>query len=250
MFGSIGKTIGNVVGSDPFKYAATAAATYFGGPSAGATTYSTLDGAQGEEGSGFNFGDVIPGVLSYLGGEKTNEAQIAAAREQMRFQERMSSTAYQRAMADMRKAGLNPILAGKLGGASTPGGAMPVLHDAIGKGVGSALQAKAVSTQAKQVESNVEKIAQEINNLKAAEDLTKTQRVKVSVEVNQIQQQVRKLMQEVKGLTYENALKQILNDWYADGSETGRAALISKDMGLTPSELVKVVKEFFGKKRR
>lgn len=52
-----------------------------------------------------------------------NEWNAAQAQKQMDFQREMSSTAYQRATADMRAAGLNPILAYQQGGASTPAGA-------------------------------------------------------------------------------------------------------------------------------
>jgi len=68
---------------------------------------------------------LLGGLFGSSGAKKQNEAQLASAREQMDFQERMSNTAHTREVVDLKRAGLNPILSAKTGGASSPGGAQP-----------------------------------------------------------------------------------------------------------------------------
>lgn len=92
------------------------------------------------------------GILGAIGQAKANETNREIAREQMAFQERMSGSAYQRAVADMRAAGLNPALAYQQGGASTPSGAGTRVDSVTGQSSSSALQAALIKTQVKKLQ--------------------------------------------------------------------------------------------------
>lgn len=91
-------------------------------------------------------GGIAAGLLTSLVGIGSSSAQSGmsnrAAANQRGWQEWMSDTAFQRAVRDMKAAGLNPAMMymGGGGGASTPGGAMAQTPD-LGGVVSSAMQA-------------------------------------------------------------------------------------------------------------
>lgn len=80
----------------------------------------------------------IAAGASLFGAEKQNRDARREAQRNRDFQERMSSTAWQRGVEDMRAAGLNPALAYSQGGASSPGGSMAPQSDVVGPAVSSA----------------------------------------------------------------------------------------------------------------
>lgn len=106
---------------------------------------------------------------------------LSSAQANRDFQERMSNTSYQRVMDDMRKAGLNPMLAYSQGGASVPGGSMAVYPGAVGaqftQAAASSASADAAVMQAETAQSvgnvTISKIKQEVQNLSSTDEQIK-----------------------------------------------------------------------------
>jgi hypothetical protein len=100
------------------------------------------------------FASAIAGAyLDRQAAKRANKNTRIATAKQMAFQKEMSNTSYQRGMADMKAAGLNPILAGKMGGASTPSGASYTAQKADPSG--SAVNSANSYMQNKQLAQNI-----------------------------------------------------------------------------------------------
>jgi len=168
-------------------------------------------------------GGLIGGALGLIGQQQTNQknldianaanaASAEQAAKQMEFQERMRSTQYQTAVEDMKKSGLNPMLAYSQGGAGTPTGAMGSVSTATMK---NALGAGAIGYQqmsmneadidlkkATTVGTTASTLKTEADTIKTAADIGYVlENTKLNQETQRnLQEQLKKLQQEILNL--------------------------------------------------
>jgi hypothetical protein len=169
---------------------------------------------------GLSLGGMMGGVLGFIGQQQTNQknwdiadaANAASAQQaanQMAFQERMRETQYQTAVDDMKKAGLNPMLAYSQGGAGTPTGAMGQVSTAkVGNSLASALQGYQSMAQ---TNADLEQKDALTKNTSAQTIKTEADTIQTAVQIGNILEQTKVNTQTYKNLevTFNKLLEEI-----------------------------------------
>jgi hypothetical protein len=138
---------------------------------------------------------------SLFGGMQSNASSAHQARQMMEFQRQMSNTQWQRGVADMKAAGINPMLSFMEGGASAPQGAMASQSDVVTPAVNSALMRDRF-----QLDNDVAESTITANNASAA---------KQQADANVSNETARLVKAQTAGRQYENVSAKAVADFYS-----------------------------------
>ncbi len=155
----------------------------------------------------FITGSIIGAGAGLLGQQNANDSNAKQASLNRRFQERMSNTQHQRAVTDMRKAGLNPILAAGNPN-SSPGGAqaqMGNIGTAAMEGASSAASISKLESETAMIDEKLKPVMDQIGQVQAETYLLMAQKALVRMDENHRQSAIGLLTEQTK-IAHKEAL--------------------------------------------